>query len=49
MTPVYRLALIWHLLYAWLLCMLVITLQLLLTLGGGAHLPISQVRNLRLD
>lgn len=34
MTPVYRLALIWHLLYAWLLCMLVITLQLLLTLGG---------------
>lgn len=42
MTPVYRLALIWHLLYAWLLCMLVITLQLLLTLGVGLISPFDR-------
>lgn len=38
-TPVYRLALIWHLLYPWLLSMLVITLWLLLTLGMGLISP----------
>lgn len=47
-TPVYRLALIWHLLYPWLLSMLVITLWLLLTLGTAPVSPF-QVRSPRAD